>query len=68
MTFTCPSPETWGICSLLNEVSQGLGLLITAIAQSVPVLLIVVAVVGIIAGIGFGLKKMLSGAIGGKHY
>ena len=47
--FTCPENST--ICSLLNEVGIGIGNVFYYLSQSLPTLLIALAVVAVIAGI-----------------
>jgi len=56
-----------GICTIMEEAGFGLGVFIKQIALSLPTLLIVLALVGLIIGIGGGLVILFKNAFS-KHY
>ena len=59
-TITCPENST--ICTTMDDAGAGLGVFIQYLAQALPILLIILAVVGVIVGVGYGLTKLLSNA------
>lgn len=69
MTFAsvCDPASTTGICAIMEEAGYGLGIFLKQIALSLPTLLIVLALVGLIIGIGGGLVILFKNAFS-KQY
>jgi hypothetical protein len=64
MTITCPENST--VCTMMDDAGAGLGVFIQYLATALPVLLIILAVVGVIVAVGVGIGKLLQGSIS-KH-
>lgn len=67
MTITCPVNDTSGVCSTMDGAGAGLGVFIQYMGQALPVLLIILAMVGIIVAVGYGIAKVVSGSISKVH-
>jgi len=68
MGITCPVNDTTGVCATMDSAGAGLGVFIQYMGSALPVLLIVLAMVGIIVAVGYGIAKVISGSIHGiKH-
>jgi len=48
----------------MEGAGAGLGIFIQYMGQALPVLLIILAMVGIIVAVGYGIAKVISGSIG----
>lgn len=64
MPITCPVNDTSGVCQTMDSAGAGLGVFIQYMGTALPVLLIVLAMVGIIVAVGYGIAKVISGSIG----
>lgn len=64
MAITCPVNDTSGVCQTMDSAGAGLGVFIQYMGTALPVLLIVLAMVGIIVAVGYGIAKVISGSIG----
>jgi len=67
MTITCPANDTLGICGVMESAGSGIGVFIQYLGQSLPFLLIVLAVVGIIIAIGVGIATVIKKSIVSVH-
>ena len=63
MTITCPVNDTSGVCGTMEGAGAGLGIFIQYMGQALPVLLIILAMVGIIVAVGYGIAKVISGSM-----
>jgi len=63
MAITCPENDTTGVCATMDSAGAGLGVFIQYMGSALPVLLIVLAMVGIIVAVGYGIAKVISGSI-----
>ena len=63
MPITCPVNDTTGVCATMDSAGAGLGVFIQYMGTALPVLLIVLAMVGIIVAVGYGIAKVISGSI-----
>jgi F0F1-type ATP synthase assembly protein I len=63
MAITCPANDTSGVCATMDSAGAGLGVFIQYMGTALPVLLIVLAMVGIIVAVGFGIAKVISGSV-----
>lgn len=63
MAITCPVNDTTGVCATMDSAGAGLGVFIQYMGVALPVLLIVLAMVGIIVAVGYGIAKVISGSI-----
>jgi hypothetical protein len=61
--ITCPVSDPTGICSLLEGTGAGLGIFINYLALSLPILLVVIAVVGGIVVIMGAIGKLIGSKI-----
>ena len=59
MTITCPENDTTGVCDTMNSAGAGLGVFIQYMGQALPVLLIILAMVGIIVAVGYGIAYVI---------
>jgi len=64
MAIVCPVNDTSGVCATMDSAGAGLGVFIQYMGTALPVLLIVLAMVGIIVAVGYGIAKVISGSIG----
>jgi F0F1-type ATP synthase assembly protein I len=64
MAISCPVNDTTGVCATMDSAGAGLGVFIQYMGSALPVLLIVLAMVGIIVAVGYGIAKVISGSIG----
>jgi len=63
MTITCPVNDTSGVCATMDSAGAGLGVFIQYMGTALPVLLIVLALVGIIVAVGMGIASVVKGSI-----
>lgn len=66
ITIVCPENST--ICSTMEGAGAGLGVFIQYMGEALPVLLIVLALVGIIVAVGYGIAHVVRKSITGTHY
>lgn len=67
MTIQCPVNDTSGVCETMNGAGAGLGVFIQYMGQALPALLIILAMVGIIVAVGYGIAKVVEGGISRVH-
>lgn len=67
MTITCPVNDTSGVCGTMEGAGAGLGVFIQYMGQALPVLLIILAMVGIIVAVGMGIAMVIKGSIQKVH-
>jgi len=63
MTITCPENDSSGTCQVISGAGAGLGIFIQYLGQSLPSLLIVLAIVGVFVAVGIGIAKLLENGI-----
>lgn len=63
MAISCPTGNTTGVCAIMEEAGAGLGIFITYLGQSLPTLLLILIIVGIVGAIGFAIAAVISGFI-----
>lgn len=63
MAISCPVNDTSGVCGTMEGAGAGLGIFIQYMGQALPVLLIILAMVGIIVAVGYGIAKVISGSM-----
>lgn len=61
--ITCPVNDTGGICTTMDSAGAGLGVFIQYMGSALPALLIILAIVGVISAVGFGIAKVVSGSL-----
>ena len=61
--ITCPVNDTSGVCATMQGAGAGLGVFIQYMGQALPTLLIILAMVGIIVAVGYGIAKVVEGGI-----
>lgn len=66
-TITCPVNDTSGICSIMEGAGAGLGIFIQYMGIALPVLLIILAMVGIVVAVGYGIAYVVKGSITSVH-
>lgn len=64
MAITCPANDTAGVCTTMESAGAGLGVFIQYMGTALPSLLIVLALVGIIVAVGFGIASVIKKSIG----
>ena len=64
-TIVCPSPDPTGVCEIMASAGAGLGVFIQFMGQALPSLLIILAMVGIIVAVGFGIATVIRKSISG---
>lgn len=64
MDMSCPVNSTLGICNLLAEVGAGLGVFFGYLAQSLPALVLVLAIIGAVVAIFYAIARVIGNAIG----
>lgn len=57
MAITCPENNT--VCDTMEGAGAGLGIFIQYMGEALPVLLIILAMVGIIVAVGYGIAKVI---------
>lgn len=67
MTISCPVNDTSGICATMEGSGAGLGIFLQYLGQALPVLLIILALVGIIVAIGMGVAYVIQHSIRSVH-
>lgn len=67
MTITCPVNDTSGVCATMEGAGAGLGIFIQYMGQALPVLLIILAMVGIIVAVGYGIALVIRGSMTKIH-
>lgn len=67
MTITCPVNDTSGVCATMEGAGAGLGIFIQYMGIALPVLLIILAMVGIIVAVGFGIAYVIKSSITSIH-
>ena len=63
MTIQCPVNDSSGVCATMDSAGAGLGVFIQYMGTALPVLLIVLALVGIIVAVGMGIASVVKGSI-----
>jgi F0F1-type ATP synthase assembly protein I len=63
MTITCPVNDTTGVCGVMDSAGAGLGIFIQYMGSALPVLLIILAMVGIIVAVGYGIASVIKGGL-----
>ncbi len=66
-TITCPVNDSSGVCDTMSGAGAGLGVFIQYMGQALPVLLIILAMVGIIVAVGYGIAHVVKGSITSVH-
>jgi F0F1-type ATP synthase assembly protein I len=66
MAITCPANDTTGVCATMDSAGAGLGVFIQYMGQALPLLLIILAMVGIIVAIGFGIAHVVKKSVQGS--
>lgn len=59
MTITCPVNDSVGVCATMDSAGAGLGVFIQYMGQALPVLLIILAIVGVIGAVGYGIARVI---------
>jgi len=67
MTITCPVNDSSGVCSTMEGAGAGLGIFIQYMGQALPVLLIILAMVGIIVAVGYGIALVIKNSMSKVH-
>lgn len=68
MAITCPNGSTTdGVCSTMSEAGAGLGIFVQYMGQALPVLLIILAMVGVIVAVGYGIAYVVKQSITNVH-
>ena len=67
MTITCPVNDSSGVCATMEGAGAGLGIFIQDMGQALPVLLIILAMVGIIVAVGYGIAMVIKGSMSKVH-
>jgi F0F1-type ATP synthase assembly protein I len=67
MTITCPENDSSGVCGTMAGAGAGLGVFIQYMGQALPTLLIILAMVGIIVAVGYGIASVVKGSITKIH-
>ena len=67
MAITCPVNDSSGVCATMEGAGAGLGIFIQYMGQALPVLLIILAMVGIIVAVGYGIALVIKGSISKVH-
>jgi F0F1-type ATP synthase assembly protein I len=65
MTIVCPNGSD--ICQTMDGAGAGLGVFIQYMGQALPVLLIILALVGIIVAVGYGIATVIKKSIVTVH-
>jgi F0F1-type ATP synthase assembly protein I len=65
MTITCPANDTAGVCTTMDSAGAGLGVFVQYMGQALPALLIILALVGIIVAIGYGIASVVRKSVSG---
>jgi len=63
MTISCPTNDSTGVCATMDSAGAGLGVFIQYMGTALPSLLIVLALVGIIVAVGYGIASVVRGSI-----
>lgn len=66
MAITCPVNGT-GVCDTMAEAGAGLGIFLGYIVQSLPLLLITLAMVSIVVAIGVGIGYLITHSFKTTH-
>jgi hypothetical protein len=67
LVISCPVNDTSGVCSTMEGAGAGLGVFIQYMGQALPTLLIILAMVGIIVAVGYGIASVVRGSIHKVH-
>lgn len=67
MAITCPVNDSSGVCDIMAGAGAGLGIFIQYMGQALPVLLIILAMVGIIVAVGYGIAHVVKKGITQTH-
>lgn len=68
MAITCPENSTTdGVCATMSEAGAGLGIFVQYMGQALPVLLIILAMVGVIVAVGYGIASVVKSSITNVH-
>lgn len=59
--------DTSGVCGTMEGAGAGLGIFIQYMGQALPTLLIILAMVGIIVAVGFGIAYVIKGSMQKLH-
>jgi F0F1-type ATP synthase assembly protein I len=62
-SIVCPVNDTSGVCATMDSAGAGLGVFIQYMGSALPVLLIVLALVGIIVAVGSGIASVVKGSV-----
>lgn len=68
MAVTCPVNDSTGVCNTMDSAGAGLGVFIQYMGQALPTLLIILAMVGIIVAVGYGIAYVVKGSITRVHH
>jgi len=63
MAITCPTNDTAGVCTTMDSAGAGLGVFIQYMGLALPSLLIILALVGIIVAVGYGIANVIKGSM-----
>ncbi len=66
MAITCPVNDTTGVCTTMDSAGAGLGVFIQYMGLALPTLLIILAMVGIIVAVGFGIAHVVKRSVQGS--
>lgn len=67
MAINCPVNDTSGVCGTMEGAGAGLGIFIQYMGQALPTLLIILAMVGIIVAVGYGIAYVVKSSITKVH-
>jgi len=67
MAISCPINDTSGVCGTMEGAGAGLGIFIQYMGQALPVLLIILAMVGIIVAVGYGIAWVIKSSMKNVH-
>jgi hypothetical protein len=63
MAITCPVNDQTGLCSIMDSAGSGLGIFIQYMGVALPPLLIILAMVGVIVAVGYGIASIIKGRL-----
>lgn len=65
MAIECPINDTTGVCNTMDSAGAGLGVFIQYMGMALPTLLIILAMVGIIVAVGYGIAHVIKKSVTG---
>jgi hypothetical protein len=67
MTVTCPENDTTGICSTLEGTGAGLGVFFQYLGASLPSFILILAVIGGVVAVFYGIASVIKGSLNVRH-